>query len=187
MPLFLILHNIRSLHNVGSMFRTADAAGVDKIYLTGYTPSPYDFFGKLRRDFAKTAIGAEKFVPWEQKKSIGVLINELKDTSPPKVFVVSLEQSPHAIPYNKLTTIYHSKLKKYSGVALIVGNEVRGISPTILKKSDAVIEIPIHGLMVRQAHHPKGLKIGKESLNVAVAVGIALFSLREQFGRWRSK
>lgn len=195
--IFLILHNVRSLHNVGSIFRTADAAGVEKIYLTGYTPGPYDFFGKLRKDFAKTALGAERSVTWEQKKNINSLLKKFKEkgvvTSPPNplsfirrggrlddiyrkpIFVISLEQSPRAIPYNKLTTIYRSKFKKrnntlprYAAIALIVGNEVRGISPNILKKSDAVIEIPMHGK--------------KESLNVAVAVGIALFSLREQLG-----
>src|SRR3989344_2707510 len=154
MKVFLILHNIRSLHNVGSIFRTADGAGVKKIYLTGYTPSPYDLFGNVRKDFAKTALGAEKFVDWEQRKDVGKLIKQLK--TPPnlpllrggknyfpslprrglgrlkRVFIVSLEQSPRAVPYNQFTTIYRSKLKKYSGVALIVGNEVRGLSPAIL-------------------------------------------------------
>ena len=189
MGIYLILHNIRSLHNVGSIFRTADAAGVKKIYLTGYTPSPYAFFGPpaggLRKEFAKTALGAEKFVMWEQRKNISALIKELKRTSPPRdahlsswdeVFIISLEQSQRAVPYNKLAAIYRSKFKKhnrnsfprYTAMALIVGNEVRGISPAILKKSDAIIEIPMRGR--------------KESLNVAVAAGIALYSLREQFG-----
>lgn len=162
--LFLILHNIRSLHNVGSIFRTADGAGVKKIYLTGYTPTPCDLFGKLRRDFSKTALGAEKYVEWEHKKNIASLLSELNRN----IFIVSLEQSTLAVPYNLYTMIYHSGLKKCSGIALIVGNEVKGISPAILKKSHAIIEIPMHG--------------HKESLNVAVATGIALFSLREQLG-----
>ena len=164
--IYLILHNVRSLHNVGSIFRTADAAGVKKIYLTGYTPLPYDFFGKLHKDFAKTALGAEKYILWEQRRNISGLLKSLRKGG--EVFVVSLEQSPRAIPYNKLTTTYRSKLKKYDSISLIVGNEIRGLSRAILKKSDAVVEIPMYGR--------------KESLNVAVAAGIVLFSLREQFG-----
>ena len=165
MQLFLILHNIRSLHNVGSMFRTADGAGVEKIYLTGYTPSPYDFFGKLRADFSKTALGAEKFVAWEQRKNIASLLAELKRN---KIFIFALEQHPKSVPYHKTAIIYDSSLRKKKGIALIVGNEVRGLSSAILKKSDAVMEIPMHGK--------------KESLNVSVAAGIALYSLREQLG-----
>lgn len=166
---FLILHNIRSIHNVGSIFRTADGAGVKKIFLTGYTPSPYDFFGKLRKDFAKTALGAEKYVAWEQRKNITSLLAELKQNDrhsgngDPSMFVVSLEQSSRAVPYDRCTMIYHSRLKKASGVVLIVGNEVRGLSSSILKKSDAIIEIPMHGK--------------KESLNVSVATGIALYAI----------
>ena len=74
----LILHNIRSVENVGAMFRTADAAGVNKIYLTGYTPAPLDRFGRKRGDLAKSALGAEEFVPWEQKKNISPLLVKLK-------------------------------------------------------------------------------------------------------------
>jgi len=166
----LVLHNIRSLHNAGSIFRTADAAGVKKIYLTGYTPSPYDFFGKLRKDFSKTALGAEKYVAWEQRKNIAPLIMKLKKN---KIFIFALEQHQKALAYNKAVIIYDSSLRKKNGIALIVGNEVRGLSPAILKKSDAIIEIPMRGK--------------KESLNVAVAAGIAIFSLREQLGCWTTK
>ena len=162
MSIVLILHNIRSLHNVGSIFRTADGAGVNKIYLTGYTPSPYDFFNKLRKDFDKTALGAEKFVEWKKQKNIATLIKKLKKE---KYFIVSPEQSSISVSYDQFTSIYRSKLKSYQGIVLIVGNEVRGLSPAILKKSDAIIEIPMHGK--------------KESLNVSVATGIALFELRK--------
>ncbi len=166
MTIYLILHNIRSLHNVGSIFRTADGAGISKIYLTGYTPSPYDFFGKkLRNDFAKTALGAEKFVEWEQRKNISNVIVQLKKEN---TFVFALEQHSTATAYNKATIINDSGLRKKKGkksIALIVGNEVRGLSPTILKKADAIIEIPMHGK--------------KESLNVSVATGIALYALIE--------
>ena len=171
------------------MFRTADGAGVKKIYLTGYTPSPYDFFGKLRPDFAKTALNAEKYVAWEQQKNVASLLAELKRKTPPsfgdlplvrggnnyfpsftrrglgRCFILSLEQSPRAISYDRFVSKHCNKLKRCDGVALIVGNEVRGLSQAILKKSDAIIEIPMHGK--------------KESLNVAVAAGIALFALRD--------
>lgn len=156
--LFFIVHNIRSLHNVGSLFRTADGAGVKKVFLTGYTPSPFDVFGGLRSEFQKTALGAEKEIAWEQHKNIGMLLRRLKKE---KIFVVSLEQSSRSISYKNFFARYGKKLKSFSGVALIVGNEVRGLSPAVLKKSDAIIEIPMRGR--------------KESLNVSVAAGIALF------------
>ena len=74
----LIIHNVRSVENVGAMFRTADAAGIDKIYLIGYTPAPLDRFGRKRGDLHKSALGAEEFVPWEQKKNIFLLLAKLK-------------------------------------------------------------------------------------------------------------
>ena len=76
--IIVILHNIRSVQNVGAMFRTADAAGGDKIYLTGYTSTPLDRFGRKRKDLAKSALGAEEYVPWEQKKNIYALLAKLK-------------------------------------------------------------------------------------------------------------
>jgi len=129
--------------------------GVKKIYLAGYTPEPVDLLGKLRKDFEKTALGAEKFVPWEKLKSMGALIKKLKSE---KVFIASLEQSKNSIPLSSLG-VRDAK----SGVALILGNEVRGIPKNILRKSDAILEIPMHGK--------------KESLNVSVAAGIAMYVL----------
>ncbi|MBI2021019.1 TrmH family RNA methyltransferase [Candidatus Giovannonibacteria bacterium] len=158
MNLFLVLHNIRSLHNVGSIFRTADAMGVRKIYLAGITPEPFDFFGKLRKDFAKTALGAEKYVEWEKIKNTAALLKRFKEE---KITILSLEQSKRAVHINSL-----SNPVAKCGVALILGNEVRGIPKSILNKSDAVLKIPMHGK--------------KESLNVSVAAGIALFELRTQ-------
>src|SRR3989338_744720 len=113
MNIFLILHNIRSLHNVGAIFRTAEGLGVKKIYLTGYTPEPYDFFGKLRKDFQKTALGAEKYVKWEKLRYIAVLIKRLKQDS---VQIVALEQSKSSINIKKF--------KPRGRFALILGNEV---------------------------------------------------------------
>jgi 23S rRNA (guanosine2251-2'-O)-methyltransferase len=147
----LILHNIRSTHNVGSMFRTADAAGVSKIYLIGYTPTPMDRFNRARKDIAKVALGAEMSLPWEYVADISVLMEKLKEE---KYEIIALEQDSSSIDYRK----YKTKNK----TALIVGNEVGGISKSILKKCDAIIEIPMKGK--------------KESLNVSVATGIALFS-----------
>ena len=156
--IYLVLHNIRSLHNVGSIFRTADAAGVKNIYLTGYTPSPLDRFEKIRPEIAKTALGAEKTVEWQKYGNIGTLISEFKKAgiahrSPASI--VGIEQSSQAINYKKFKPQYP--------LVLILGNEIRGISPAILKKCDKIIEIPMAGK--------------KESLNVSVSAGIVLFSL----------
>lgn len=148
----IILENIRSAQNVGAIFRTAEAVGVDKIYLTGYTPAPFDRFGKKRNDISKAALGAEEIIPWESKKSITILINNLKKQN---FEIVGLEQAKNSIDYKKF------KIK--SNVALILGNEVEGVSNTSLKKCDQVIEIPMNGK--------------KESLNVSVAFGIATFRL----------
>jgi len=150
--IYLILHNIRSLYNVGSIFRTGDASGVEKIYLTGYTPAPIDRFGKIRPQITKTALGAEKFVKWEHYKNISTLIKKLKKE---KFNLIAVEQS--------LKSINYKKLKPRFPIVLIFGNEVRGLSKEILKKCDKIIEIPMQGK--------------KESLNVSVAAGIVLFSL----------
>ncbi len=151
--IYLVLHNIRSLHNVGSVFRTADASGVKKIYLTGYTPAPTDRFGKVRPEIHKTALGAEKFVKWEHCKKISALFKKLKKQ---KIRLIAVEQNNKAINYKKF--------KPYYPILLIFGNEVRGLSKNILAKCDKIIEIPMHGK--------------KESLNVSVAAGIILFSLK---------
>ncbi len=170
-----ILHNIRSLHNVGSIFRTADAAGIEKLYLCGITPEPVDRFGKIRPQLAKVALGAEKTVPWERCASTSRLIDKLKN--PPAgggYKILAVEQSQKSIPYYKVPFIVRSYDKR---MALIVGNEVRGLPPAILKKCDKILEIPMRGAMVRQAHHPRRAGRGKESLNVAVAFGVVVFEL----------
>ena len=148
----VILHNIRSAENVGAMFRTCDAAGVDKIYLTGYTPAPIDRFGRKRKDIAKSALGAEEYVGWEQKKSLPALIANLKKRN---YQIVAIEQDEDSINYRRV------KLQKKN--AFIVGAEVTGIPKSILKLCDVVAEIPMRGK--------------KESLNVAVAFGIVAFYL----------
>jgi len=149
---YLILHNIRSTHNVGSIFRTADASGISKIYLTGYTPTPLDRFGRKRSDIAKIALGAEENITWEYKKNIGDLIKNLKKQ---RVYVIAVEQSKKSVDYKKVKT--------QQKTAIIFGNEVKGLSKTILDKCDVIAEIPMKGK--------------KESLNVSVSVGIALFKI----------
>lgn len=147
---YLILHNIRSVQNVGAIFRTADAAGISKIYLTGYTPTPIDRFGRERRDVAKTALGAQKNIQWEYAKTVTSVINKLKKQ---EVEIIAVEQSKTAINYKKI------KIKK--DTAFVFGNEVRGLSKSILDKSDTVAQINMLGK--------------KESLNVSVTVGVFLF------------
>lgn len=168
----VILHNIRSVHNVGSVFRTADAAGVEKIILCGYTPTPLDRFGRERNDFVKVSLGAEKTVAWEHRKTLAAAIKKLKQEN---YFIVAIEQSSNSV------SLFDYRLPKNNSasrrIALIFGNEVRGISPASLKHADVILEIPMRGRMVRQAHHPRNSKRGKESLNVSVAAGIALFAL----------
>jgi tRNA G18 (ribose-2'-O)-methylase SpoU len=147
--LYLILHNIRSAYNVGSIFRTADAAGIGKIYLTGYSPAPTT--DKVR----KTSLGAEKTVLWEKSGQIAPLIKKLKKDG---VKIIALEQTRKSIDYKKF--------KPKFPLALIVGNEVGGLSDAVLKYADKMIEIPMFGK--------------KESLNVAVAAGIAVYKLLEK-------
>ncbi len=148
----LILHNIRSVENVGAMFRTTDAAGINKIYLTGYTPTPLDRFGRKRKDLAKSALGAEEFVPWEYTKTIAPLLAKLKKQG---FYLVAIEQDDKSIDYKKV------RLKNKN--AFLVGTEVTGIPKNILERCDVIAEIPMRGK--------------KESLNVSVALGIVLFGV----------
>ena len=148
----LILHNIRSVENVGAMFRTADAVGIDKIYLTGYTPTPLDRFGRKRKDLAKSALGAEEFVAWEQKKSISSLLLKLKKEN---YLIIGIEQAKNSVNYKKV--------KISNKNCFIVGAEVKGIPQSVLEKCNIIAEIPMKGK--------------KESLNVSVALGIALFRI----------
>ncbi len=148
----VLLHDIRSTHNVGSIFRTSDALGVNKIFLSGYTPSPLDKYNRLRKDIAKVALGAEKTIPWEYETDPLKVIKDLKK----KGFqIISLEQSEKSVDYKKIKT----KEK----ILFIVGNEVLGVDKKMLDLCDAVAEIPMLG--------------EKESLNVSVAFGVALFRI----------
>jgi len=179
MEVAVLLHNVRSTHNVGSIFRTADAAGVSRIYLTGYTPMPTDRFGRARKDIAKTALGAERFLPWEHHASASRLMSKLKKEG---WHIVGVEQDARARDYRAFSAKGGSSSgEKAKGKTVFVfGNEVLGISKDLRKKCDALIEIPMKGAMVRQAHHPRHSGSGKESLNVSVAAGIILFKYVER-------
>lgn len=159
--IFVILHSIRSAHNVGSIFRTADAAGVDKIYLCGYTPTPETSDkGQAISKISKTALGAEKTVAWEQYKQTWRLLEKLKKDG---VKIVALEQDKKAIDYRKFKIPLRNGVPEWSSLVLVLGNEVDGLSKEILKYADKIIAIPMYGQ--------------KESLNVSVAAGIALFKI----------
>lgn len=147
----LILPNIRSCHNVGAMFRTADACGVDKMYLTGYTAQP------PKPQIDKVSLGAESWVSWEHRADVGELVLELKAAG---VQIVALEKTAASQPIGEV--VFRAP------VALIVGNEVDGVSAELLALCDAVAHIPMYGR--------------KESLNVSVAAGMALYVVRQQLG-----
>ena len=181
--IYLVLDNIRSRENVGSIFRTADGAGVRKIFLCGITPIPEIENPKSQASnpkqisnnksqiqnqdrIAKTALGAEKWVPWEYHKQTWQLLKDLKTRN---VQLIALEQTKNSIDIfsAKGGSASGGKFKPKFPLALIVGNEVKGISAKILKYCDKVVEIPMFGK--------------KESLNVSVAVGVALYTVWSRF------
>lgn len=148
--LIVILDNLRSTYNVGAIFRTADASGVSKIYLCGITPSP-DRNEKIK----KISLGAENYVLWEKVSQTWRLIQTLKKEG---YFLIALEQNP------KSKNLFKIKKIKKKKIALILGKETKGLSQKILSKADLIVEIPMYGK--------------KESLNVSVAFGIAVYYLR---------
>ena len=156
----LIAHNLRSSHNVGSLLRTAEGLGVEKVYLTGYTPYPASkndkrlphLAQKTSKQINKTALGAEKFIKWEHS-GIDSAINKLKED---EFTVCALEQAPGSIMLTEFS--FPDK------IAIVVGREVEGIEPEVLKTCDQVLEIPMFGR--------------KESYNVAQAAAMALFYCR---------
>lgn len=151
----VLLHDIRSVINVGAIFRTADAIGVSEIVLSGTTPTPVDRFGRIRSDFAKSALGAEKKVPWRHITSLSTTLRTLKKNG---YDIYALEQSLDSVDYKSV--------RPSEKIVLIPGNEVTGVPVSLLKKSDLIIEIPMQGI--------------KESLNISVAVGIVLYQLLDR-------
>jgi len=144
----VVLNNIRSLYNVGSIFRSADGAGIEKIWIcgiTGHPPSPM---------ISKTALGAEEHVPWEYREDVRGLLRELKAR---QYQVVTLEQTEESRPYETFTP--------EAPVCLVVGNEIEGVSASILSLCDAAVEIEMAGI--------------KNSLNVSVAFGVVAYRFRQ--------
>ncbi len=149
-PHILILHNIRSNHNVGSLFRIADCVGISKIILSGYTPTPIDLFGRVVKEIAKTALGAEKSVAWEKVSTLKNIVQRLKKEA---YEVVAIEQDKKSLDYKKY--------KVKNPTAFVLGNEVEGLSLKEKSLCDVCVEIPMKG--------------EKESLNVSIAGGVVLF------------
>lgn len=156
----IILDNIRSAANVGSIFRTADALGASRIFLAGITPEPVDRFGNVRSDIKKVSLGSEEQVPWEKIGTSGKTIKKLKKDG---FRILAVEQSKNSVPYYRI-----GAGKKFEKIALVLGSETSGLSESILSKADGILEIPMRGM--------------KESLNVAVAFGIVGFHLRYAHG-----
>ena len=147
-PVVVILDNIRSMHNVGSVFRTADAFLITEIYLCGYTPQP------PHRDIQKTALGATETVAWKYAQDAISAVNELRSLG---YAIFAVEQVENSILLNQFNSAAYSRL------AIIFGNEVSGVGAEVLKLCDGSIEIPQFGM--------------KHSLNVSVAAGIVLWEL----------
>jgi 23S rRNA (guanosine2251-2'-O)-methyltransferase len=147
-PLIVILDNIRSLNNIGSVFRTSDAFRIEKIYLCGITATP------PHKDIQKTALGSTESVDWEYAESSIALLKKLQSND---IQVLSIEQAEKATMLNEFTP------KKNQKYALVFGNEVKGVSQEVVNNSDQVIEIPQYGT--------------KHSLNVSVSCGVVLWDV----------
>ncbi len=148
----VILDNVRSAHNVGSIFRTCDGAGVTHVYVGGYTPAPIDRFGRDVAEIAKTSLGASKAVPWSAfpEHEVSLLAAQLKAEG---FSIVAVEQTSAAVPIR--TFVVPEK------VVYVLGNEISGVSAAWLSAADVVVQIPMQGI--------------KESLNVSACAGIVLF------------
>ena len=149
LPFCVVLNNIRSLHNVGAIFRTADGCGIEKIWLCGITGYP------PQAGISKTALGAEDSVVWEYRKNSIELLRELKLKG---YSVVLLEQAQESVA--------HDQFKPRAPVCLVIGNEVTGVADDLSQFCDQAIEIEMDGV--------------KNSLNVAVAFGIAAYQIRSR-------
>ncbi len=147
-PLLIILDDVRSLNNIGSVFRTADAFLVEKIYLCGITAQP------PHKDIQKTALGATETVSWEYRKEILPLIKELQQK---EVKIYAVEQAENAI------MLHNFSVEKNSTYALVFGNEVKGVQQQVINSANGVVEVPQFGT--------------KHSLNVSVCTGICIWDL----------
>ncbi len=158
LPVYVVLNSIRSSYNVGSIFRTSDGAMIEKLYLCGYTPHPpVNNTSSGNKDVLKTALGSTQSVKWEYVKDPREVITELKSNG---VKICALELTDNSRQYYDIS-------KSDFPMCLIVGNEITGVSQDLIDLCDFSIEIPQYGI--------------KQSLNVAVAYGIAVFELRQIF------
>jgi tRNA G18 (ribose-2'-O)-methylase SpoU len=145
LPITVLLDNIRSLYNVGSIFRTSDGGRITRLILTGYTPHP------PRKEIEKTALGATESVPWEYVRDPLEAIAGLKREG---TTICALEHTSASVPYYTVD-------KGSFPLCLVVGNEITGVSPAILAEADMAVDIPMYGM--------------KQSLNAAVAYAVALY------------
>jgi tRNA G18 (ribose-2'-O)-methylase SpoU len=152
-PIIVVLDNIRSLNNVGSVFRTSDAFLIEKIYLCGFTATP------PHKEIHKTALGATESVDWEHKEDTVTLVNELKAQG---IVVASIEQVENSIMLDEFTPEPNKK------IAIVMGNEVKGVQQEVINASDYCIEIPQKGT--------------KHSLNISVSCGVVLWDLFQKLG-----
>ncbi len=149
-----VLDNLRSVYNVGSIFRTANAVGIEKIYLCGTTPTPVDKNGVRRKDFAKVALGADTSVAWEYAEST---IETLKKLQEENFYIIGIEQDETSLDYKSV------RVEGKNSVAFVVGAEVEGLSKEVLDMCDVIAEIPMLGT--------------KESLNITIAFGVATYRI----------
>lgn len=158
----ILLPDIRSAYNVGSIFRSADCFGIQKIYLSGTTPTPVDRFMRstsgAQKEISKTALGAEKDIPWEYVSDIGKFFKMKKKE---KFTIVCIEQDKKSI--NLVNFLKIKTQEKIENILVVFGNEVEGVEKGILKKADYIVEIPMQGK--------------KESLNVSVCAGLIMYVL----------
>ena len=150
----VVLDNLRSVYNVGSIFRTANAAGIEKIILCGTTPTPVDKKGERRKDFAKVALGAEDTVVWEYQEET---VNALKSLRQEGCYVIAFEQDVTSVDYREVS------IEGKQDMAFVIGSEVTGISREVLDECDVIAEIPMLGT--------------KESLNVTIAFGVGVYRI----------
>jgi 23S rRNA (guanosine2251-2'-O)-methyltransferase len=149
-----VLDNLRSVHNVGSIFRTANAAGIEKLILCGTTPTPLDNKGNKRKDFSKVALGAEDTVVWEYEEDT---VKTLKKLRQEDCYVIAFEQDDTSVDYKEVD------ITEKENIVFVIGPEVTGITKDVLDLCDVIAEIPMLG--------------SKESLNVTIAFGIGVYRI----------
>lgn len=149
-----VLDNIRSVYNVGSIFRTCNAVGIEKVVLCGITPAPLDKKGRRRSDFAKVALGAEDRVEWEHCETTEKALKKLKEDGS---YIIAIEQDETSVDYKTVSS------EGRENITFVIGAEVDGMDKGMFALCDTVVEIPMLGT--------------KESLNVTIAFGVAVYRI----------